>query len=46
MCDMSSFRFTGRRAVSDIFGSKIALQSWDKATSALHDVDDGAGEEA
>lgn len=46
MCDMSTFLFTCQWALSDIFGSKIALQSWDKATSALHDVDDGAGEEA
>lgn len=34
------------RAVSDIFRTRIVLQQRDKATSALHDVEDGAWEEA
>lgn len=46
MCGMSSFLFTGQWDASDIFRSSIVLQSWDRATSAQHDVEDGAGEEA
>lgn len=46
VCDMSSLPLTAQWAVSDIFGSKMVLQSCDKATSAQHDVEDGAGEGA
>lgn len=36
--------FTVQWAVRDIFRSGMVLQYRDNATSALHDVEDGAGE--